>query len=158
MQRRLSPLALRRLLSPPPAPVAAERSPPALRRRRRRLWGTFQSPVGDSLVWGFGVPFASSWKPPRLSSPRGLCVVAASGWSGGSELPLARRFCTYDERGISSGFLSPASQVPNLGCFAVHWKQASMKWMWLLVWLELKSCTDDRALAEEAEKKFGISK
>ncbi|XP_040378169.1 uncharacterized protein LOC102705610 [Oryza brachyantha] len=72
MQRRLSQLALRRLLSLPPAarrwpgPVAAE---------------AFSS--GGAAVL-----------PRRGGGSR----VAAGGWNGGLGLRLARRLCTYDER------------------------------------------------------------
>ncbi|KAL5217387.1 hypothetical protein ABZP36_018071 [Zizania latifolia] len=86
MQRRLSQLALRRLLSPP----TAARRPAA--------------PVVAEAVSGGG--------GAEILRCGGGSGVAASGWSGGKGLRLARRFCTYDER-------------------------------------------DDRALEEEAEKKFG---
>uniref|UniRef100_A0A0E0KH61 Uncharacterized protein n=1 Tax=Oryza punctata TaxID=4537 RepID=A0A0E0KH61_ORYPU len=88
MQRRLSQLALRRLLSPPP--------PPAARR---------PAPAAAEVISGGGAK--------ALLRRGGGSGVAAGGWSGGgSGLRLARRLCTYDER-------------------------------------------DDRALEEEAEKKFG---
>ncbi|KAF0910038.1 hypothetical protein E2562_001278 [Oryza meyeriana var. granulata] len=86
MQRRLSQLALRRLLS---TPHAARRRP---------------GPVAAEAVSGGGAT--------TLLRCGGGSGVAASGWSGGPGLRLARRLCTYDER-------------------------------------------DDRALEEEAEKKFG---
>ncbi|CAN6287314.1 unnamed protein product [Urochloa humidicola] len=76
MLQRVSQLALRRLLSPASAAAAARRAAPV---------------ASESVSSGGSIPL------PRVG---GAGVVA--GWSGGDPgLRLARRLCTFDERGIS---------------------------------------------------------